>query len=59
MNDIQKQITALSQGELPGHEGWVQLITEASEDDQLFSRDLARTRAQERFGKQVFFRGIV
>ena len=59
MNDIQKRITALSQGELPGHEGWVQLITEASEDDQLFSRDLARTRAQERFGKQIFFRGIV
>ena len=59
MNDIQKRITALSQGEIPDHEGWVQLITEASEDDQLFSRDLARTRTQERFGKQVFFRGIV
>lgn len=59
MNDIQKQITALSAGEIPDHEGWVQLITGASEDDQLFSRDFARQRAQERFGKQVFFRGIV
>ena len=59
MNDIQKQITALSQGEIPTHAGWVQLITKASQDDQLFSRDLARQRAQARFGKQVFFRGIV
>ena len=59
MNDIQKQITALRQGEIPTHAGWVQLITKASQDDQLFSRDLARQRAQERFGRQVFFRGIV
>ena len=59
MNDIQKQITALRQGEIPTHAGWVQLITKASQDDQLFSRDLARQRAQARFGRQVFFRGIV
>ena len=59
MNDIQKQITALRQGEIPTHAGWMQLITKASQDDQLFSRDLARQRAQARFGRQVFFRGIV
>ncbi len=59
MNDIQRQIAALADGECPGRAGWVRLITRAAEEDQLFSRDLARQRAQARFGKQVFFRGIV
>lgn len=59
MNDTHKRIAALADGELPDHAGWVQLITQATEEDQLFSRDLARQRAQARFGKQIFFRGIV
>ncbi len=42
-------------GTLPDHAGWVALIQDASEEDRLFSRNLARERAQARFGRQVFF----
>ena len=59
MEDIRARILALAKGNLPDHAGWVALIQDASEEDRLFSRNLARERAQARFGKQVFFRGII
>ena len=59
MEDIRARILALAKGNLPDHAGWVALIQKASEEDRLFSRNLARERAQARFGKQVFFRGII
>ena len=59
MEDIRARILALAEGTLPDHAGWVALIQDASEEDRLFSRNLARERAQARFGKQVFFRGII
>ena len=59
MEDVRARIWALAEGTLPNHAGWVALIQDASEEDRLFSRNLARERAQARFGKQVFFRGII
>ena len=59
MEDIRARILALAEGTLPDHAGWVALIQDASEEDRLFSRNLARERAQARFGRQVFFRGII
>ena len=59
MNEIQRMITALSAGEPLQHEDWLRLIADASEDDRRFSRDLACKRAQARFGRRVFFRGII
>ena len=59
MEDIRARILALAEGTLPDHAGWVALIQDASEEDRLFSRNFARERAQARFGKQVFFRGII
>ena len=59
MNEIQRMITALSAGEPLRHEDWLRLITDASEEDRRFSRDLACKRAQARFGRRVFFRGII
>ena len=59
MKDIRARILALAEGTLPDHAGWVALIQDASEEDRLFSRNLARERAQARFGRQVFFRGII
>lgn len=59
MEDIRARILALAKGNLPDHAGWVALIQDASEEDRLFSRNFARERAQARFGKQVFFRGII
>ena len=59
MNEIRQKILALAEGQVPDHAGWVRLITGVPEKDQLFSRDLARQRAQARFGKTVYFRGIV
>ena len=59
MNEIQRMITALSAGEPLQHEDWLRLITDASEEDRRFSRDLACKRAQARFGRRVFFRGII
>ena len=59
MNEIQRMITALSAGEPLQHEDWLRLIADASEDDRRFSRDLACTRAPARFGRRVFFRGII
>ena len=41
MNEIQRMITALSAGEPLRHEDWLRLITDASEEDRRFSRDLA------------------
>ena len=59
MEDIRARILALAEGTLLDHAGWVALIQDASEEDRLFSRNFARERAQARFGKQVFFRGII
>ena len=59
MEDIRARILALAEGTLPDHAGWVALIQDASEEDRLFSRNLARERAQAQFGRQVFFRGII
>ena len=59
MNEIQRMITALSAGEPLRHEDWLRLITDASEEDRRFSRDLACELTQERFGRRVFFRGII
>ena len=59
MHEIPRIITALSAGEPLRHEDWLRLITDASEDDRRFSRDLACKRAQARFGRRVFFRGII
>ena len=59
MEDVRARIWALAEGMLPDHAGWVALIQKASEEDRLFSRNLARERAQARFGRQVFFRGII
>ena len=57
MEDVRARIWALAEGTLPDYAGWVALIQDASEEDRLFSRNLARERAQARFGKQVFFAG--
>ena len=59
MEDIRARISALADGNLPDHAGWAALIRDAGAEDRLFSRDLARERAQARFGRQVFFRGII
>ena len=59
MHEIPRIITALSAGEPLRHEDWLRLITDASEDDRRFSRDLACKLTQERFGRHVFFRGII
>ena len=59
MEDVRARIWALAEGTLPDYAGWVALIQDASEEDRLFSRNLARERAQARFGRQVFFRGII
>lgn len=42
MEDIRAHILALAEGTLPDHAGWVALIQDASEEDRLFSRNLAR-----------------
>ena len=52
MEDIRAHILALAEGNLPDHAGWVALIQDASEEDRLFSRNLARERAQARFGRR-------
>ena len=59
MHEIPRIITALSAGEPLRHEDWLRLITDASEEDRRFSRDLACELTQERFGRRVFFRGII
>ena len=59
MHEIPRIITALSAGEPLRHEDWLRLITDASEEDRRFSRDLACRLTQERFGRRVFFRGII
>ena len=59
MNEIQRMITALSACEPLRHEDWLRLIADASEEDRRFSRDLACELTQERFGRRVFFRGII
>ena len=59
MEDVRARIWALAEGTLPDHAGWAALIRDAGAEDRLFSRDLARERAQARFGRQVFFRGII
>ena len=49
MHEIPRIITALSAGEPLRHEDWLRLITDASEEDRRFSRDLACELTQERF----------
>ena len=41
------------------HNEWVQIIETFTEDDAAFAADTAREIAVSRFGKKVFFRGIV
>ena len=42
MEDVRARIWALAEGTLPAPAGWVALIQDASEEDRLFSRNLAR-----------------
>lgn len=41
------------------HEEWKKLILEYSQEDAAYAADLAREIAVERFGKKIYFRGIV
>ena len=40
-------------------EEWVQLFDTFTEEDRLFAKGIAREIADQNFGKQIFFRGIV
>ena len=59
MEEIRSIIASLADGHVPTHETWLRLLTQASEEDQAFSRALACQKAQARFGTRVFFRGII
>ncbi|MEG2286880.1 MAG: [FeFe] hydrogenase H-cluster radical SAM maturase HydE, partial [Ruthenibacterium sp.] len=52
-------IDALHVRQTLSFDAWVQLIRTRTEDDCAYAAQLARTLAQQRFGKQIYFRGVI
>lgn len=59
MTDIEKIISALADGAVPSHGQWLKLICEADARERSYAAELARQRTVERFGKIIYFRGII
>ncbi|MEG1274052.1 MAG: [FeFe] hydrogenase H-cluster radical SAM maturase HydE [Ruthenibacterium sp.] len=52
-------IDALHERQTLSFDAWVQLIRTRTEDDCAYAAQLARTLAQQHFGKQIYFRGVI
>ncbi|MEG2697858.1 MAG: [FeFe] hydrogenase H-cluster radical SAM maturase HydE, partial [Ruthenibacterium sp.] len=52
-------IDALHERQALSFDAWVQLLRTRTEDDCAYAAQLARTLAQQRFGKQIYFRGVI
>ncbi len=52
-------IDRLASGECPGHSDWLALLSTHTSADDAYAADLARAAAVRRFGRRIWFRGII